>query len=211
MVDLVVELIINKLGINPELVLKKKIRGLNGFTSRELISALISTPSVVEAGKVLGYSDNPIKQAIRSLLLPLPEFSNRGVGGIGIGGSTSPSWRYSLLSVIEYKYCNKCDNTKPYSEFHNNKNNFHGIESECAACKNFRNTLDKQFISLRTPPWSELLEISDFYANCPKGFHVDHEIPLRGKNVSGLHVLSNLKYLLAADNLSKGNRYIISI
>jgi hypothetical protein len=56
----------------------------------------------------------------------------------------------------------------------------------------------------RTPVWADLAAIKKFYENCPDGHEVDHIAPLRGKTVCGLHVLTNLQYLPAADNRAKG-------
>ena len=59
----------------------------------------------------------------------------------------------------------------------------------------------------RTPSWANLKEITRIYAECPPGFHVDHEIPLRGRFVSGLHVESNLQHLPASVNIRKSNKF----
>lgn len=37
--------------------------------------------------------------------------------------------------------------------------------------------------------------------------HVDHVIPLLGKNVSGLHIPANLQIITATANMKKGNKY----
>ena len=61
----------------------------------------------------------------------------------------------------------------------------------------------------RTPAWADLEAIKQFYAECPKGYEVDHIVPLQGVNVSGFHVLNNLQYLTKSENSSKGNRYAV--
>lgn len=58
-----------------------------------------------------------------------------------------------------------------------------------------------------TPSWADLKAIENFYKNCPEKHHVDHIVPLCGKNVCGLHVLDNLQYLPAKENLKKGNKF----
>lgn len=67
----------------------------------------------------------------------------------------------------------------------------------------------------RMPKWSEEDKIKAYYDVCAffnevngyTKYHVDHIIPLQGKNVSGLHVQNNLQILPATENISKGNKY----
>lgn len=59
-----------------------------------------------------------------------------------------------------------------------------------------------------TPAWADLSAIAEFYANCQAGMQVDHEIPLKGKYVCGLHVADNLRYLSPSENFSKRNLFV---
>lgn len=59
----------------------------------------------------------------------------------------------------------------------------------------------------RTPPWADLDAIARFYIARPLGYVIDHVIPLRGKLVSGLHVLNNLQYLTPESNMMKLNKF----
>lgn len=65
-----------------------------------------------------------------------------------------------------------------------------------------------------TPDWANLDKIKVLYEKCKwlesltgLKYHVDHIIPLQGKNVSGLHVWENLQILEANLNISKSNKY----
>ena len=71
----------------------------------------------------------------------------------------------------------------------------------------------------RTVAWADLEAIKEVYADCEEinlaartagsteRYVVDHEIPLQGELVSGLHVPENLQIITNNDNLSKGNKF----
>ncbi len=68
----------------------------------------------------------------------------------------------------------------------------------------------------RTPKWlteAHIIAMNRLYIVAQqasflgKEYHVDHIVPLRGRNVSGLHVPWNLQLLPKSLNCSKGNRF----
>lgn len=76
-------------------------------------------------------------------------------------------------------------------------------DPSCSARKFYR----RKDVKGRTPPWVNLDDILAIYASCPKEFHVDHIIPLKGlidgRPVSGLHVPWNLQCIPAEENRKK--------
>lgn len=65
-------------------------------------------------------------------------------------------------------------------------------------------------IQQATPPWltdQQKLEIKLFYQNCPEGYSVDHWAPILGKEVCGLNVIWNMRYLLIEENKRKNNKF----
>jgi hypothetical protein len=66
----------------------------------------------------------------------------------------------------------------------------------------------------RTPPWADLDAMRAIYDEARRltretgiEHHVDHEIPLQGELVSGLHVHNNLRIITGAENSRKKNRF----
>jgi hypothetical protein len=99
--------------------------------------------------------------------------------------------------------CYRKEVTCPQQGKNNTK---HGL-ARTKGYQRFHSRLREIAESRQTPKWADRSKIRDIYANCPEGHHVDHIIPLRGKLVSGLHIETNLQYLLAHENMKKHNTY----
>lgn len=121
-----------------------------------------------------------------------------------------------ILSEFNLKYCPSCREVLEYTEFFSNSGKSDNHSTQCRACStSVRNEYQREYQARRralkitqTPLWADLEIIKEIYNNCPKGYEVDHIIPLKGELVCGLHIAENLQYLTAHDNASKGNRYI---
>jgi carboxypeptidase C (cathepsin A) len=76
-----------------------------------------------------------------------------------------------------------------------------------------RRNMIKEF---QTPVWADMDAINTIYKQASRRsqiegrlYHVDHIVPLNNPLVSGLHVQDNLQIILASENLSKSNQFII--
>jgi len=117
--------------------------------------------------------------------------------------------------------CKKCSNKECKEYYSKNKDiwikhYFKEYYKEHKAEYNFRNSTRDNLKLSATPDWltkDQLKSIEWFYIEAKRledldGIvrHVDHIVPIKGKEVCGLHVPWNLQILTASENISKGNR-----
>lgn len=128
----------------------------------------------------------------------------------GIYGRERNVERSDPLSITTCRGCFRDGPTQDMTE-----------DLRCPVCVYHRNQAqlrirNAEYLSARelaTPYWSDLIAIGVIYQRCQQvsaatgiQYHVDHIIPIRGANVSGLHVPWNLQIIPATENLAKGNR-----
>ncbi len=220
----IVNKILSEFNKSPKDIAKKKHGSIKEYTCYDVVTRLLKYKGRVSIEKV--FPEIKSRVTINKVL----------VGAFGIKPIKEKTWLVYILEKANLKYCNLCQNILDLSNFYvnNTKVSYSPI---CKVCdlqigKEYRennrekekershsyykrhigeaaarNSYRKGRIKIATPSWANLDRIKELYSSRPEGMHVDHIIPLKGALVCGLHVENNLQYLLASENISKGNKY----
>lgn len=223
----IADIVLDRLGFMPNQILKKAHGNTREISALQLVLTILDSGDGNSSAKILGISRQTFNRCISNTITPI-------LGKLNGGEDT---FIFRFYKLAEIRKCRECNRVKRHVEYHKDSSDSMGISRTCKSCrvsiaKEYyksdngklrhkesygrnkgvianRNAEAKINRDLRIPKWSETDLIAKFYAECPEGFHVDHIIPLRGKIVSGLHVISNLQYLTIKDNLEKGNKFVV--
>lgn len=123
--------------------------------------------------------------------------------------------RFSFLTSYKRQTCKHCWRGQPFCKKIKKQGkrvvkHFSKLRAASLANSGKRRTAQMQAM----PAWVDQKALRAVYqeaaqkqAATGKLYHVDHIVPLRGKNVCGLHVPWNLQVLPARENLKKNNRF----
>lgn len=103
------------------------------------------------------------------------------------------------------KYCSKSCGVNAWQKIHGRSKRSNSPKAKASRKQAKKNR--EMLLIQRLPKWADRPAIREFYAACPEGMYVDHIIPLKGLNVSGLHVHWNFQYLDRMSNSIKNNNF----
>ena len=114
--------------------------------------------------------------------------------------------------IKQYKICPTCGTQHSRSKYCSDNCNPHRLklseEEKIHYIRAKKNEAWQRYMAKRknqTPANIDIKALQEFYLNCPKGYEVDHIVPI---SKGGLHSLENLQYLTISENRKKSNKII---
>lgn len=223
--ELILEIVAAEFNLDLDSIAKKKYGTIPQYLVRDILKPIIESGRA-SLTEVFPNMSRPTILRVLSEILPNKPKNNE-------------NWHHYILHSAGLHRCSKCTAIKYIKEFSENNTRYSGVNCICKACDSIHNKIyrDNNFekeqersrtkyannkeyyiaksiaykrnVIQKRPLWANVEELHKIYKYCPEGHHVDHIIPLNGESVCGLHVEHNLQYLLAKDNISKGNTFII--
>lgn len=133
--------------------------------------------------------------------------------------------RAELMTTL--RECARCKNQKPELHFRSNvrtknpewcvtcRGNHADYQRKKASGKHAQSMKRRELAERKAvPSWHDNKKTEQVYAyarflrDAGIDCHVDHIVPLRGKNVCGLHVHNNLRIVMADKNMKKSNKLL---
>ncbi len=180
--------------------------------------------SVYEVAKELGISKSTVHRVVASANAVRPK-----------KGSKNPAVavaRRKSVTINGKKLCTGCNEFKDTDKFSPFKDSLDGLRPRCHKCTEIQSNkwrktpagaayhkLKMRAYSKRvrqaTPQWVDKSACNEIYKEAIRKqeqegitYEVDHIVPIRGKDVSGLHVPWNLQVLPAVLNARKSNKHL---